>query len=149
MKAPKTKVLVYKDSDTSKNEENVNSLYVSSPANEHMEAHEALELETTKEIWADKEEDSTDTILFQQNDTVIWDEEEANVVDGMGDTSLFDVNLETIFDRPCGEKSFLDEAVLDHDAIPHFGDCMVSSSEPIGFHEGSVLTVDNKTKIQW
>jgi hypothetical protein len=83
------------------------------------------------------------------NGTVIWDEEEANFVDGMGDTSLFDVNLETIFDRPCGEKSFLDEAVLDHDAIPPFGDCMVSSSEPIGFHEGSVLTVDNKTKIQW
>jgi hypothetical protein len=82
-------------------------------------------------------------------DMVIWDEEEANVIDGMGDTSLFDVNLETIFDRPCGEKSFLDEVVLDHDATPPFGDCMVSSSEPIGFHEGSVFIVKNKIEIQW
>jgi hypothetical protein len=114
-----------------------------------MDAHEALEPETTKEVWAHKEEDSADTILFWKSDnvvwdeepiddttirdeeepingTMIWDEEEANVVDGMGDTSLFDVKLETIFDNPCGEKSFLDEAVLDHDAIPPFGYCMVS-----------------------
>ena len=77
---------------------------------------------------------------------MIWDEEETNVVDGMGDTSLFDVNLETIFDRPRGGKSFLDEAMLNHDATPPFKDCMVSYSEPIGFDEGSFLTMDNKTK---
>jgi hypothetical protein len=40
----------------------------------------------------------------------------------MGDTCIFDVNLETIFDRHCGENSFLDEAVLDYDATPAFGD---------------------------
>jgi hypothetical protein len=62
----------------------------------------------------------------------------------MGDASLFDVNLENIFDRPWKENTLLDEAVLDHDAIPPFGDCMVSSSEPISFDEGSVLTVDKK-----
>jgi hypothetical protein len=56
----------------------------------------------------------------------------------MGGTSLFYVNLETIFDRPCGEKSFLDEAVLDHDAIPPFRDCMISSSEIIGFDKDSM-----------
>jgi hypothetical protein len=96
----------------------------------------------------DKEEDGTDTDLFQQSDSVVWDEEpingtmiwdkeEAKVADGMGDISIFDVNLETIFDRLCEEKSFLDETVLDHDAIPHFGYSMVSSSEPIGLVEGS------------
>jgi hypothetical protein len=53
-------------------------------------------------------------------------EEEVNGVDGMGDTRLFYVNLETIFDRPSGEKSFLDEVALDHDANPPFGYCMVS-----------------------
>jgi hypothetical protein len=80
---------------------------------------------------------------------VIWDEEEANVVDRMGDTSLFYVNLETIFDRSCGDKSFLDEVVLDHDAIPPFGDYMVSSIYPIGFDKGSVLTVKNKIENKW
>jgi len=88
-----------------------------------MDAHEDLEPRTTKDI---------------------WDEEEANVVDGMGDTSLFDDSLETIFGRPCGEKSFLDEAMLDHDVTPPFGDCMISSSGPIGSDEGSVMTVDNQ-----
>jgi len=48
---PRKKVLVSKDSDTSKNEENVDSSYVSSPTNEHMDAHEALETETIKDIW--------------------------------------------------------------------------------------------------
>jgi hypothetical protein len=42
VKVPRKHVLVYEDSDTSKNEENVDSLYVSSPANEHMDSHEAL-----------------------------------------------------------------------------------------------------------
>jgi hypothetical protein len=65
VKVPRKKVLVYEDSDTSKNEENVDSLYVSSPANEHMDTHEALEPETTKDIWEDKEEDSVDIVLFQ------------------------------------------------------------------------------------
>jgi hypothetical protein len=157
VKVPRKKVLAYEYCYASKNEENVDSSYVSSPANEHMDTHEALEPKTGKEIWEDKEENNNDTILFQHSDnvvwdeepingTVIWDEEEINVVDGMGDISLFDVNLETIFDRPCGEKSFLDEAMIDHDSIPPFGDCMVSSSEPIGFDEGSVLIVENKTK---
>jgi hypothetical protein len=161
VKVPRKKVLVSEDSNTSKNEENVDSSYVSSPTNEHINAYEALEPETTKEIWANKEEDSIDTVLFQHNDigiwdeeepindTMIWDEEEANVVGGMGDTSLYDVNLKTIFDRPCGEKIFLDEVVLYHNVIPPFGDCMVLSSNPIGFDEGSVLTVDNKTKNRW
>jgi hypothetical protein len=113
-----------------------------------MDTHEALEPETTKEIWVDKEEDSVDKVLFQQSDCVVWDEEPIDdtvilneeepingtviqdeqdkiFFDGMGDTSLFDFNLETIFDMPCGEKSFIDEAVLDHDVIPPFGDCMV------------------------
>jgi hypothetical protein len=44
---------------------------------------------------------------------------------------------------------FLDEAMLDHDTIPPFRDCMVSSSEPIGFDEGSVIIVEKKTKNQW
>jgi hypothetical protein len=171
-KVPRKKVLVSEDSDTSKNEKNVDSSYVSSPANEQMDAHEALEPETTKENWTDKEKDSSDTVLFQQSDSVVWDEEpindtviwdeeepingivnwdesETNVADSMGDTNLFDVNLETIFDRPRGGKSFLDQAVLDHDATPPFGDCMVLYSEPIGFDEDSVLTVDNKTENQW
>jgi hypothetical protein len=39
-----------------------------------MDTHEALEPETTKEIWEDKEEDRIDTIYFQYNDIVIWDE---------------------------------------------------------------------------
>jgi hypothetical protein len=98
-------------------------------------------------VW--DEEPIDDIVIWDEeepiNGIVIWDEEEANFVDHMRETSLFDVNLETIFDRPWGEKSFLDETVLDHDVIPTFGDCMVSSSEPIGFDEGSVLTVDNKT----
>jgi hypothetical protein len=81
--------------------------------------------------------------------TMILDEEEVNIVDGMGGTSLFDVNLETIYDRHCGEKIFLDEAVLYHDSTMPFGDCMVSSSEPIGFYEGSVLTLDKKIENQW
>jgi hypothetical protein len=131
VKVPRKKVPISEDFDTSKNGENVDSSYVSSTANEHMDCHEALEPETTKEIWADKEEEPI-------NGTVIWDEEEANAAYGMGDTSLFDDCLETIFDRPYGEKTFLDEAVLDHDAIPPFGDCMVSSSEPIGFDEDSM-----------
>jgi hypothetical protein len=63
------------------------------------------------------EEDIIDTILFQlsgnvvcdeepTNGTCIWDEEEENVANGMGGTSVFDVNLETIFYIPCREKSF-------------------------------------------
>ena len=75
VKVPRKNVLVSEDSDASKNEKNVDSSYVSSHVTEHMDAHEALDIETTKEIWENKKEDSTDTILFQQNDTVIWDEE--------------------------------------------------------------------------
>jgi hypothetical protein len=52
VKVPRKKVLVSEDYDTSKNEENVDSSYVSSPANEHMDAHNALEPENTKEILA-------------------------------------------------------------------------------------------------
>jgi hypothetical protein len=78
------------------------------------------------------------------NFTMIWDEEEANFYDHMGDTSLFDVHF---FDRPFGNKIFLDEAVLDHNVIPYFVDCMVSFSDPIGFDEGSVLTMHNNKKI--
>ena len=65
VKVPRKKVLVYENSDASKNEENVDSPYVSSPTNEHMDAHEALEPETTKEIWEKKKEYNIDTILFQ------------------------------------------------------------------------------------
>jgi hypothetical protein len=57
VKVPRKKVLVSEDFDASKNEENVDSSYVSSPANEHMDAHEALEPETTKEIWAESQMD--------------------------------------------------------------------------------------------
>jgi hypothetical protein len=42
------KVLVYEDSNTSKNEENVDSSFVSSPANEHMDSRESLEPEPAK-----------------------------------------------------------------------------------------------------
>ena len=52
VKLPRKKVLVSTDSNTYKNEENVDSSYVSSPANEHMDAHNALEPENTKEILA-------------------------------------------------------------------------------------------------
>jgi hypothetical protein len=58
------KVLVYEDFDASKNKENVDSSYVSSPENKHMDAHGALEPDTPKEIWTEKEEDNTETILF-------------------------------------------------------------------------------------
>jgi hypothetical protein len=51
VKMPRKKVLVSDNFDTSKNEESVDSSYVSSRANEHMEAHEALEPNTTKVIW--------------------------------------------------------------------------------------------------
>jgi hypothetical protein len=106
-----------------------------------------------------EEEGIVDAVLFQQSDivvwdgepiddTMIWDDEEENVVDGMGDTVPFDINIETILDRPCGEKSFLDEAMLDHDATPPFGDCMISSSEPIGFDEGSVLIAETQSYLE-
>ena len=54
MKVPRKKVLVSEDSDAFKNEENVDSSYVSSHVTEHMDAHEALEPETTKESFPDK-----------------------------------------------------------------------------------------------
>jgi hypothetical protein len=75
MKVPRKKVLVYEDYDTFKNEENFDSLYVSSPANEHMDSHEALETETIKDNWEDKEKDGANVVLFQQSDSVVWDEE--------------------------------------------------------------------------
>jgi hypothetical protein len=65
----------------------------------------------------------------------------------MGETSRFYVNLEGIFERSCGEKSFLDEALVDHDAIPPFGDCMVSSSDPITFYDGIFYTMEKNNKI--
>jgi len=65
---PRKKVLVSKDSDTYENEENVESSYVSSSANEHMDSLEGLEPETTKDIWVEKEEDSANTVLFQHSD---------------------------------------------------------------------------------
>jgi hypothetical protein len=52
VKVPRKMVLVSEDSDTSKNEENVDSSYFYSPTNENMDAREALEPETTKEMWA-------------------------------------------------------------------------------------------------
>jgi hypothetical protein len=54
VKVPRKKVLVSEDSDAFKNEENVDSSYVSSHVTEHMDAHEALEPETTKESFPDK-----------------------------------------------------------------------------------------------
>jgi hypothetical protein len=71
VKVPRKKVLVSKDPDTCKNEENIDSSYVSSPANEHMDAHEALEPKTTKDIWVDKEEDSIG-IQFYSSRVTMW-----------------------------------------------------------------------------
>jgi hypothetical protein len=53
----------------------IDSSYVYSPENKHIDAHEALKPDTTKDILENKEEDSVDTILFWQSDNVVWDEE--------------------------------------------------------------------------